>query len=228
MQEFPKDIYTEPEPDVDTLANLGPLTAMAGIWTGSRGLDVNPKADGPEKQAFIERIELQPIDAQTNGPQLFYGLRYHTHIVKPNDVETLNNFGQLLALQGNFTAALAAYQKALALDPQFAKAYFNLGRLFVRSGEFAKAISSFQQALKLSPDTAEVHAGLGDAYARSGNLDQAIVHLDAAVKLKPQLADVQLALARLLEARGSKTETAKHYPAKAQLPRAVSPDTPTK
>ena len=147
---------------------------------------------------------------------------------KPNDVETHNNLGQLLALQGNFTAALAAYQKALALDPQFAKAYFNLGRLFVRSGEFAKAISSFQQALKLSPDTAEVHAGLGDAYARSGNLDQAIVHLDAAVKLKPQLAGVQLALARLLEARGSKTETAKHYPAKAQLPRAVSPDTPTK
>jgi hypothetical protein len=31
MDKFPKDIYTEPEPDVDTLANLGPLTGMAGI-----------------------------------------------------------------------------------------------------------------------------------------------------------------------------------------------------
>ena len=91
MEDFPKDIYTEPEPDVDTLANLGPLTAMAGIWTGSRGLDVSPKPDGPEKKAFIERIELQPIDAQTNGPQLLYGLRYHTHIVKPNDVETFHD-----------------------------------------------------------------------------------------------------------------------------------------
>jgi hypothetical protein len=53
MEDFPKDIYTEPEPEVDTLANLGPLTGMAGIWTGTRGLDVNPKPDGPEKQAFI-------------------------------------------------------------------------------------------------------------------------------------------------------------------------------
>ena len=70
MKQFPKDIYTEPEPDVDTLANLGPLTAMAGIWAGARGLDVAPKEDGPEKQAFIEHYELQPIDAQTNGPQL--------------------------------------------------------------------------------------------------------------------------------------------------------------
>ncbi len=91
MEDFPKDIYTEPEPDVDTLANLGPLTGMAGIWTGARGLDINPKPDGPEKQAFIEHMELHPIDAQTNGPQLFYGLRYHTQIFKPDDVETFHD-----------------------------------------------------------------------------------------------------------------------------------------
>lgn len=91
LQTLPKDIYTEPEPNVDTLANLGPLTRMAGIWTGTGGLDINPKAFGPERQEFVEHIELQPIDAQTNGPQLFYGLRYHTRIVKPGDVETFHD-----------------------------------------------------------------------------------------------------------------------------------------
>ena len=40
---------------------------------------------------FHERYELQPIDPQTNGPQLFYGLRYHTHIVKPDEVETFHD-----------------------------------------------------------------------------------------------------------------------------------------
>jgi hypothetical protein len=64
---------------------------MAGIWEGRRGLDVNPKAEGPNKQAYVERIELQPIDPQTNGPQLFYGLRYHTRIVKPGEVETYHD-----------------------------------------------------------------------------------------------------------------------------------------
>ncbi len=88
MSEFPHDIYTEPSVDVDTLANLGPLRAMAGIWEGLRGLDVKPKAEGPKKQVYLERIELQPIDPQTNGPQLLYGLRYHTHIVKPQQVKT--------------------------------------------------------------------------------------------------------------------------------------------
>ena len=89
MSEFPKDIYTEPHPiHVNTLANLGPLRAMAGVWEGKRGLDVKPKAEGPKKQAYVERIELQPIDPQTNGPQLLYGLRYHTHITKPDQVKT--------------------------------------------------------------------------------------------------------------------------------------------
>ncbi|OSI14228.1 FABP family protein [Neisseria dentiae] len=91
MEHFPKDIYTEPDPDTNTLANLGPLAPMAGIWQGSRGTDVNPKADGPETDAYIEHYELQPIDAQTNGPQLFYGLRYHTRIVQPDEVETFHD-----------------------------------------------------------------------------------------------------------------------------------------
>ena len=91
MDTYPKDIYTEAEPDANTLANLGPLTGMAGIWTGSMGVDVNPKAEGPETKVFIEHTELQPIDAQTNGPQLFYGLRYHTRIVEPDEPETFHD-----------------------------------------------------------------------------------------------------------------------------------------
>lgn len=92
MSEFAKDIYTEPvNIDMDTLRNLGPLRAMAGIWQGQRGLDVKPKVEGPKKQAFVERIELQPIDPQTNGPQLLYGLRYHTHITKPDQIKTYHD-----------------------------------------------------------------------------------------------------------------------------------------
>jgi hypothetical protein len=89
MTEFSADLYTEPsDVDVDTLKNLGPLRGLAGIWQGVRGLDVKPKLEGPKKQAYVERLELQPVDPQTNGPQLLYGLRYHTHIVKPDQVKT--------------------------------------------------------------------------------------------------------------------------------------------
>lgn len=84
MSDFPEDIYTEPSDlDANTLANLGPLRRMAGLWRGEKGVDVKPKAQGPKTQVYVEHYELQPIDPQTNGPQVFYGLRYHTFIHKP-------------------------------------------------------------------------------------------------------------------------------------------------
>ena len=86
------DIYTEPDGDPDTLANLGPLAPMAGVWQSALGRRrASRVADGTGRDAFVERYELQPIDRQTNGPQLFYGLRYHTHIVKPGEVETFHD-----------------------------------------------------------------------------------------------------------------------------------------
>ena len=81
MTPFPHDIFTEPaNVDPDTLANLGPLRRLAGRWEAQKGVDINPKAAGPERRVFIERMSFDPIDPQTNGPQLLYGLRYHTHI----------------------------------------------------------------------------------------------------------------------------------------------------
>ncbi|GAA4765465.1 heme-binding beta-barrel domain-containing protein [Stakelama sediminis] len=90
--QLPDDIFTEPANiDPDTLANLGPLLRLAGVWEGKAGQDVNPKADGPQRRGYTERIELQPIDAQPNGPQLFYGLRYHTHINDPEEAITFHD-----------------------------------------------------------------------------------------------------------------------------------------
>ena len=86
-----QDIYTEPELDPDTLANLGPLTGLAGVWVGTAGEDVHPIAGGTESASYIERYEAQPIDPQTNGPQWYYGLRYHAHINRPGEVETFHD-----------------------------------------------------------------------------------------------------------------------------------------
>ena len=55
--QYPDDIYTEAETDPNTLANLGPLAKLAGVWEGKRGVDINPKAEGPEKDPYIERTK---------------------------------------------------------------------------------------------------------------------------------------------------------------------------
>jgi hypothetical protein len=92
MLTHPPDIFTEPS-DVspDGLTNLGPLRRLAGVWQADKGVDVNPKADGPERRTFIEHIRMDVIDPQANGPQLFYGLRYHIHINTPEEDITFHD-----------------------------------------------------------------------------------------------------------------------------------------
>ena len=85
------DIYTEPDGDPDTLAHLGPLAPLAGTWESATGQDLHPVVSGGEEDAFVERVVLEPVDRQTNGPQLLYGLRYHTHITRPGEVETFHD-----------------------------------------------------------------------------------------------------------------------------------------
>ena len=92
MLPIPADIFTEPTNVApDDLANLGPLRRLAGVWQADKGVDINPKAQGPERRIFREHIRMDPIDPQTNGPQLFYGLRYHIHINTPEEDITFHD-----------------------------------------------------------------------------------------------------------------------------------------
>lgn len=91
------DIFTEPDASPDTMAHLGPLAPLAGVWEGTKGVDTHPQADGPETEPYVERWSFAAIDAQTNGPQLLYGLRYHQHITRPDEIETFHDqIGYLL------------------------------------------------------------------------------------------------------------------------------------
>jgi hypothetical protein len=87
-----RDIFTEPQDiDLDTLRNLGPLAPLAGTWEGVEGLDTHPVAEGGVDEPYRERIVFEPIDPQANGPQLLYGLRYHIHVNKLDEVPTFHD-----------------------------------------------------------------------------------------------------------------------------------------
>jgi hypothetical protein len=121
------DLFTEPVGDPDTLANLGPLRPMAGTFEGRSGSDNHPVVEGAENEGYMERYDLQPIDFQTNGPQLFYGLRYHTHILSPTEIGTFHDqvgywLWEPLAEQVVFTLGIPRGQALVAVGPASADA----------------------------------------------------------------------------------------------------------
>src|SRR5882757_6665437 len=146
MNPFPDDIFTEPEDvDPDTLANLGPLRRLAGVWEGKKGIDLNPKADGPERRVYLERIEMQPIDPQANGPQLLYGLRYHIHINTPEeDITFHDQVGYWLwdAATGLIMQTLAIPRGQVALAGGKASPDGNELRVSARRGDTEYGIAS--------------------------------------------------------------------------------------
>ena len=146
MSEFPSDIYTEPENlDGNTLANLGPLRGLAGIWTGEKGIDVKPKAAGPKTQVYIEHYEAHPIDPQTNGPQVIYGLRYHTFIHKPGFTKMYHDqVGYWLwePATGAIMHTLAIPRGQIAMAVGTAKADATSFELISKRGELTNGIVS--------------------------------------------------------------------------------------
>jgi len=89
---MPHGIFPErTDVDPDTLANRGPLRRLAGRWRARKGVDLAPKPDGRECRIFVETVDLQAIDPQANGPQLFYELHYHLHITTEEEGITFTN-----------------------------------------------------------------------------------------------------------------------------------------
>jgi hypothetical protein len=130
---YGSDLFTEPVGDPDTLANLGPLRDMAGIFEGTTGVDDHPVVadlehpQGLETEGYTERYEAQPIDFQTNGPQIFYGLRYHTHIDSPTEFGTFHDqvgywLWEPMAEQIVFTLGIPRGQALVAIGPATADA----------------------------------------------------------------------------------------------------------
>ena len=85
------DIYTETPAHADTLSHLGPLAPLAGKWYGEDGVDTHPEAEGPVAEPYHETWTFEVIDAQNNGPQVFYGLRYHVYITKPGELNAFHD-----------------------------------------------------------------------------------------------------------------------------------------
>ncbi len=86
---------------------------------------------------------------------------------------TYNNLGNAYGVKGIFEQAVAAYRKALELDPQFAEAWMNLGVTAMRAGEWAVAADGFRQAAVLLPEDKEAHFNLGVALEKTGRPDDA-------------------------------------------------------
>lgn len=76
--------------------------------------------------------------------------------VQAIDVTSLMSQGNAHYEQGEFEAAIQAYEKVLASDMVATEVYYNLGCAYFSEKQYGKAILNFEKARQLSPRDADV------------------------------------------------------------------------
>jgi tetratricopeptide (TPR) repeat protein len=93
-------------------------------------------------------------------------------------VDGLVNYGAALAHEGQFKEAVAAYEKALRVQPGNPQALLNLGLTFYKTGRYPEAKERFQTVHpllpKMSPPDRQISFLLADCEIRLGNYSSAV------------------------------------------------------
>lgn len=117
-----------------------------------------------------------------------------------------NAQGARLYQQGQYTAALQEFQKAVASDPTNADGYYNLAATTHRLGLqrqdgalVSQAEALYNQCLDHAPNHVECHRGLAVLLVDSGRPDRAFALLKNWAAENPQFAEARIELARLYE-----------------------------
>jgi non-specific serine/threonine protein kinase len=99
--------------------------------------------------------------------------------------------------------AIALFERAVELDPDYAVAWAALGGAYNLKGTFLslpelqhKAIERLRRALALNPQLANAHVWLAGSLLSLGEVDEGVVALREAERLDPENADVHQWLAR--------------------------------
>ena len=96
-----------------------------------------------------------------------------------------NNRGMVLETDNKVQEALDDYNKALALQPDFAIVYNNRGNILMNRQKNEEALQDYNKAIELQPDLAQAYNGRGVLLMRQKNFESAISNYNKAVELKP-------------------------------------------
>ena len=98
------------------------------------------------------------------------------------------NRGLAYKKKGQWDKAIADYDEAIRLKPDFVFAFNNRGNAYYYKGQFDRAIADFNNAIRLKPDLAEAFGNRGNVYRKKGQFDRAIEDYNKAIRLSPENA----------------------------------------
>ena len=172
---------------------LGNRWKAAAQFRASTQVDANLadpyKALGDLFMSSPRRLYDQAIEAYQKAVSL-----------RPHFAEAQVGLGDARAAKGDNEAAIAHYQKALALDPLNARVHYALGKIqYGEKGLYYEAVSSYKKAVELDPYFVDARMGLGEMYEDKGLYKDAIAEYRKVLEVDPKHTGARYNLALAYE-----------------------------
>ncbi len=170
---------------------LGALYGQAGDWEKGRILlDQGLGGDSIDPSTTYElHYHLGLADRSVNdlaSAEQHYRTALEQPILDRLKLGAYINLGSLLKGQKDVMGAIACFEQAVAIAPDFAVAHYNLGVAHRARGYLEPAIAAYTQAIKLNPAYAEAYQNLGVVLFKLGKLPESLESFQRAIILYQQ------------------------------------------
>jgi arylsulfatase A-like enzyme/Flp pilus assembly protein TadD len=123
----------------------------------------------------------------------------------------------LLDVRSDPPAALSAFQKAIAIQPNFAPGQRETGMGLYQQKDYAGAATHLEKALSLGLEDARLHNILGICYSQTNRIATAVREHQRAIELDPKLAEAHLNLAYDYQRLGKISQARAEYATACKL-----------
>ncbi|RKU25177.1 hypothetical protein C6497_16650 [Candidatus Poribacteria bacterium] len=181
------------------------------IWCeDSKDLSIIDKIDSLQKQLSLNP---QQVDIRLELAQIYLNIENYRagsieyqHIIKtesvsPHNLKTLIQayYGLGLSYAGleKYDDAIAAYQKALQYDPDYAHIHAAIGAALSQLHRYNEALKAYKTASDILPEDAMILHQIGNIYGKLGNTSIALKYHEKAVSYLPTFAEAYYQLGLL-------------------------------
>lgn len=208
------------------------MNSWHSIAPNGRWMVFSSKANTPYTQMFLTHLDANGNDSPAillpgstasnravNLPE-FVNLPYDS--LQRIEVPGLDYYrsaqnGLKLAKAGQLDEALAEFDKAVQLQPDFLPAHVEAAVVLTQKGMLAEAEARLNRAMALNPQHSRAQTSMGIVLGRTGRLDEARARFENALKIDPYYRPAHSNLGRVLLQQGEVAQASEQFRAAVEL-----------